>query len=231
MLNKYDLKFKSFLAMQEKLWKLEEEVRKLPLVELEKPYNDGWIVTYRLRDDILRRKDVDTIKQVLELGYASQRINNLEYVKAIRRGEKSISKVKHKKQIRINLEPGRYCISEKKYLEFPKEVQAYFHLDTAHDAYKLYGRKYYCAHLPYYWLKLRVKPNYITHIAKKGGEKETEIAFLRDKLWIFWQTQRNYSKSFPKHKDRSKIRAKISKFKKGELDDIYNEKIPLEYKY
>lgn len=231
MLNKHDLKFKRFLAMQDKLQKLEEEVRKLPLVELKQPYNAGWRITYRLRDDILRRKDSDIIKQVLELGYDSQLTYNVEYVKAIRRGEKSINKVKKKKKIKIDLKPRKYCISEKRYLQFPEEVQSYFHLDTTCDAYKIYGRKYYYASLSDHWLKLRAKPNIITHTRRKGGDKEIEIAFLRDKLDEFWREQHNYSKSHPAFKDRARTRDRISKFKKGELDDIYNDKIPLEYDY
>lgn len=231
MLNKYDLRFKNFLKIQEKLFTLEEELGKLPLTKLSKPYNDGWIISYKLRDDIKRRKDNYILEEVLERGYSQYKTNNLNSVKAVRRGEKVITKVIKKKRVRIDLRPGKYCINEKRYLTLSDVAKKYFSLDTICDAYKIWGRKFYYAYLSDYYLVLRAKPNVITHTIKKGGEIESEIAFLRDQLYEFWREQHNYSKSYPRYKDRTKTRAKIQKFKKGELDDIYNERIPLEYEY
>lgn len=231
MLNKHDLKFKEFLKMQDRLWVLQEKLRNLPSVKLDKPYNDGWVISYRLRDDARRRKDFPILQEVLDLGYATSHTSNLNFVKAIRRGDKILTYTKKKKKVRVDLRPGTYSIPEKKYLTFSPEVKKYFILDTTSDPYKLRGVKIYYASISSYYLKLRVKPHTITHTVKKGGDIETEVSFLRDKLDEFWREQDNYSKSYPAFKDRAKVRAKIQKFKKGELDDIYNDKIPLEYDY
>lgn len=228
MLNKYDLRYKNFLKLERQYDAVSTKLYKLPMVKLEKPYQRGWFIVYDLREDIKRRKDAPVILEAINTGLSFIHTRNVEDVRAVRAGKKSVRGKRG--QIR-SLEPGRIKLSEDKYKKLSKEVAQYFELDMFSDAYRKYKYKLYYLNMPRYWTVLKVKPNLITHVPRKGGELESEYTKLRDQLWRFWNEKHGYSKSFPKHKDRTKTRAAIQKFKNGETDDVVIKKIPLEYKY
>ena len=118
VLNKYDTKHKSFIKMQKRSQELQEELDKIPLRELKTPYQKGWLITYRLRDDISRRPDADLILQVLEAGWQKEvYVKDLEAVKAVRQGHtKYVSKRKDKDGnfISVDLRPQRKLVDKKK---------------------------------------------------------------------------------------------------------------------
>ena len=77
---------------------------------------------------------------------------------------------------------------------------------------------------------MKARTYYGSHSREKGGESEQEYEYLRDKLRLYWHKySTNYGSSYPRYKDRTIMRDKIQKFKKGEIDDISVEKIPKDY--
>lgn len=86
--------------------------------------------------------------------------------------------------------------------------------------------------MEHYFTILKCKPIIHTHYAAKGGKFEKERAWLEDQIHHYWATiGEGYGGSYPAYKDRAKLRDKIAKFKKGEIEDIINEKIPKEYEW
>lgn len=235
-LNKQDLKYKEYIKLRNRLDKVYLELRKLVNVELKKPYQSGWIIYYDLRDDIKRRKDYPMIKQILELGYPKAYTRNVKVIKAIRSKESTI-KIKSRWGLHAisNYYPKSNYITKENYDILQKQalnIDKYFSLDSEYKT-RSNRYRYYCT-LPQYWLVLKVKPNMITHRYLKGGALEEEEAYLKDRLWYsgeFISFHVNYGSSYPAYKDRSKVRDKISKYMKGEIDDIENEKVPKEYDY
>lgn len=232
ILNKYEAKHKSFIKMKKRHDELWDEIRKLPLRELKEPYQKGWIITYRLRDDISRRSDAHLILEVLEKGWNKELyVKEIEAVKAVRQGHKSyVSKHKdlNSKLISIDLRPQRKLVRKEEYEKFSDRVKEFFYLDTTHEAYLKYGREYYYATLPHFYTELKVRPNMITHERLKGGELEEEYEFLRDKLQEYWREYFGYGK-YPRGSQRRETRDKIQKFKKGEADDIIINKQLYDY--
>jgi len=232
LLNKQDKKYKEYLRMEKELDDLREKLYKLPLIPLSEPYQKGWLITIKLRDDIANRKDANDILKAIEIGYYKERFtNSIEEVKAVRAGKKSYSKIVKKKRIAIELVPSIKYINEKTYIELPDKIRKYFYLDVFNESYKKYGYKLYQIKIPYYYITLKVKPNMITHTRQKGGELEERYEFLKYKLEGFWREKYNYSKSYPRTKQRAETRDDIRKFIKGEVEDIYIKKVPLEYKH
>lgn len=223
ILNKYDTKHKSFIKMQKRQQELQDELDKIPLRELKTPYQKGWLITYRLRDDISRRPDADLILQVLEAGWQKEvYVKDLEAVKAVRQGfTKYVSKRKDKDGnfISVDLRPQRKLVDKKKYEEFPERVKTFFYLDTTHEAYIKYNREYFYGVLPAYYLELRVRPYMVTHDRIKGGELEEEYEFLRDKLQEYWREYFGYRR-YPRGSRRREERDQIRKFMNGDKDDI-----------
>lgn len=222
MLNKHDIRYKEYIKKENRYYEVQQKLRKLPWTKLKTPYQKGWLIKYDLRPDIKRRKDFESIKQVLELAYYhDQFINDVNTVKAVRKGEKFITK----KGKKIDLRPERYHIRHNEYLDLTEKVQSYFCLDTMHEAYKKWERKYYISTIPDHWLVLKAKPNMITHIQKKGGELESELAELKKKMDIFWMEYAGSYKRFNIKSPRRMIRDNINKFKNGQAEEIYNEKV------
>lgn len=224
-LDKYEKKYKSFLKMQKRLDEINEELDKLPLRELKEPYQKGWNISIRLRDDISRREDAHIIQQIIDLGwYKEHYTTDLEAVKAVRKGLKSYIFTRYKEPISIDLFPRRKNLTEEQYNNLPERVKLNFKLDNFSERYLKYNRKYYYCHLPSYYTELKVRPNIITHERLKGGELESEKDFLRDKLWLLWNIYLRSEKRTNLKSERRIVRDEIQKFKKGEKDDIFLSK-------
>lgn len=231
-LNKYEKQEKEYLKMEKRYNEIREEIYKLPLLPLPVPFQKGWEITQKLRDDIERRKDADEIKEAIRIGYYPTKYTEKEKeVKLIRSGKKNYTITLKKEKFYVDLRLAKRTVLEKEYDALPDKIKKYFILDTVHEAYTKYGRRYYHIYIPDYYLVLKAKPNMITHYREKGGELEKECQFLRDSLQEYWMKKWGYHKQFPKNKDRAKTRDQIKKFLKGEIDDISFEKVPLEYKY
>lgn len=233
LLKKQELKYKSFLKAEKRLNKVRELLRNLPLRELKEPYKKGWIIVTKLREDISRRKDAHIIQEVLENLYNIETTTrSLSAIKAIRKGVFEVPYTDYKgRRSMISLFSKHNYISKEKYENLSEQAKKYFTLDTSNELYVLHGFKRYYGYLPSYYLILKAKPNIITHERLRGGELEKEEKELEVFLDEYWRTEFNYSKQYPRHKDRTNTRALIQKFKKGEIEDIPFNKIPLEYKY
>jgi len=224
-LDKYEKKYKTFLKMQRRLDEIEDELRKLPLRELKEPYQKGWNISIRLRDDISRREDAHIIQKIIDLGWHKEHYTtDLEAVKAVRKGLKSYICTTYKKPLSISLIPHRKDIKEEEFNKLPNHIKQAFRLDDFSERYTKYNRKYYYCCLPNFYTELKVRPNIITHERLKGGELESEKDFLRNKLWLLWSIYLPSEKRVSLKSERRITRDEIQKYKKGEKDDIFLSK-------
>lgn len=234
MANTKDPKYKEYIKLQERSNELWKKLIKLPNVKLAKPYQNGWTIEYDIRSDIKRRADYPNIKKALEVGFGISYTKNVKVVRAIRtKDTTAVIKGKWHNNPIFDFYPLRRYVKEEEFNNF-SGFSKYYYLDTTSERYTKYKRKYYYCDFPSYWLVLKVKPNMITHRYIKGGEIEKEYRYLQNRLWYsgeFNHCKISYSKSFPAFKDRSKVRGKIRKFMSGDIEDIYNDRIPLEYYY
>lgn len=229
LLNKYEKNFKFYLMVQRKVNELSEKIRKLPLKPLDKPIQKGWNVFIDLRDDIKRRQDYPILKQILDIVYKGRSgyIKKPEHIRMIRKGEKGYYANGTNGQYWVDFSPKPKYIHRREYEKMSELQQKYF--CKTHD---LWNREHYVLNFPNYYFVLKVKPNILTHYIEKGSELEKEFHYWKDildnpnnPLWT------NYGKSFPSSKDRTRLRNTIQKFKKGEIEDIEINKVPLNYHY
>jgi len=233
-LDKQDIEYKEYLAWEKRRDKLYKILQTMPYKKLDKPYQKGWIVTQHLREDVVKRKEASLLNKLIQIGfYPNNIITKEKEVKLIRAGKKSYTYTSNKTKIHVDLRPQKKILSEPKYKELSETLQKHFILDTLCDAYKIWGRKYYFVeYMPEYYTILKAKPNMITHYRDKGGDVEQEYEYLQDKIQQWWVLHNDgYGGSHPKHNGRAKTRDAIRKFIKGEIDDIYNEKIDEDYDY
>lgn len=218
LLNKHDLKYKRFLKLQERVDELWKEIQKVPLVKLKEPYQRGWIVSYELKPEIKRRKDVMVLQHIVDLTYQSYYTRKVQWVKVIRSGQKKVQIAKGKWH---DLVPKRSGVDVKVYNKLTPQIQKYFDLDTLSELYKKYGHKRYYAYIPQHWMILKARPNIVTHERIIGGAVQKEHDRLEQELRAYWRIMPgNYSVEYAKNHERTKQRALIQKFKHGEIDDI-----------
>ena len=229
--DKYEAAHKKYLKNQKELAEVKKKLKDLPLIPFDKPVHKGWIVTVDLRDDAKNRQDAHILKKVLDLSYRYDYIDKVAHVKMIRAGKKGYSYRYKGKHTYHSFVPVRRNITEKEFQEMDEQTKRWFTLDTLHDHYRLYGRKWYYENIPNHFIVLKCRPRIFTHYKAKGGPLEKRETELEKEIHEYWRIYYNYKKSFPAGKNRSYVRDSIQKFLKGEAEDILEKKIPLEYEY
>lgn len=218
-LNKYEKKQKEYIKAQDRLREVEELLRDVPLRPLKEPQQQGWEVTIKLREDIARRQDAPSILKVIELGYHKNYITrSLSDVKAIRKGIKEIPYIdwRGRKGMR-SLVPQSKTLNEKQYLALTPDVQKYFYLDTWSEAYTKWGHKSYKFFILDHWIKLKARPNIVTHMRLKGGPLESEREELRTLLQTYWRECGWGGWDRDRWRDgRSKVKQTLKRIIKGE---------------
>lgn len=224
---KQEKKYKQYLKLIKEYNEVCDLIRKEPLIELEEPYQDGWILSYRLSDNISCSKlEREELKQLIKDSYSNSHVKDVRVIRCIRSGEESF-----KKRKKISL--------IKDYLPYPKMIK-YEHINISYkEYYTEWNNRYYSSKdhyklvLPSRYLKVKIKPNIITHTRGIHGDLESKKYKLYYKIYYSGQYDDclgyNWKDVYPKYKDRTKVKNKINKFKNGDIEDIYNEKIPQEY--
>lgn len=219
--NKYEQREKEFLKLSKRLNELYAELRKLPLKKLKEPFQRGWEISYKLRDDVAHRKDANQILEKLSLVFPfSRKTNSVKEVRLIRRGAKGYYDIRNGKRVYISLGPPRKHLNQREYNKLDEAKKPWFIMEEVESEY--YGGKRYRLYLPDHLLVLKVRPNMITHYYEKGGELEAEMDFVAQKLRSYWEETHGGSTSrYPSGKKRAETRAIIGKYLKGELEDVH----------
>jgi len=228
-----ELRYKQYLKWNKRMDEISKILKEIPYVKLEKPFQDGWVVSIKLRHDVAKRKEAAEIMKAISIGYNDEYVTkSLEQVKMIRQGKKYYSFFKRKKRENKSLIPPKKRLSEKEYNELDENLKSYFCMDSFSYAYTKYQLKVYYINIPEYWIELKARQNMITHTRNKGGELEQEYDYLDKKCEEYWRLSTGgYGKSYPRSKARTQTKNDIKKFLKGEIEDLYNSKIPLEYEF
>lgn len=244
-LKKQIKKEKEFLALCRRRDSLYDKVRNSPLQKLEVPYQSGWDIYVDVRDDIKNRKDYPLIKYLIDNHTKPEHTDNVKLVRMCRR-IKSWSAIredlwkearKHKSlHIPQLFTYKRYDLEF--YNNLPEQVKKHFQLRT--DIFYLGGneskRFYTTLEIPDYWIQLKVKPHMVTHerilrpdLISESKEVHTNLEYYRDKGWVPKGKTWNFGSSFPSSNQRVYMRDQISKFLKGEIEDIDTIAVPKEW--
>ena len=108
---------KHLLSLYKEYNKLNSLQREAPLVELDEPYQRGWVRSFRLREDAQRREDRDTLLEILE------RVNVKQYC---RKGTFMQKNRKTGKVVPIGHNPKRYSRKQWSELDWKEEYRKYF---------------------------------------------------------------------------------------------------------
>lgn len=232
--DKHEKRYKEYLATEKRYNEIWQQLRNRPLVKLKEPFQKGWEIYLDLREDIKNRVDYSSIKAAFDLVSSSVTTRNVSLIRRIRSNGRydKIQSENHLGNYKYRWAhlPSLSGIREDRTQKLSPDVKRWFSLDSYAEKWASFRGHWYYLDIPQYWIEMKVRPNIMTHQYLKGGDLEKEYEFLKSKLSLYWiEYATNYSSSYPAYKDRAKMRAKIQKFKKGEIEDIVVEKIPKEY--
>lgn len=169
-LNKYDKRYKRFLAIIREMNEIRETQKKLGFIELKKPIFLGWTTFLIPREDIQRRNDAQIYWEVIKACCRKGFIRDKTYLKR-----------RKKKYQTFPYKPDIQPISEKVYLKLGISAKKHFVLSN-HFTRK-YHQKYYVCILPdFYWV-LKLEKSYKTKIKVIDEILEQQYAEFHDE-WI-----------------------------------------------
>lgn len=93
--SKQEKKYKQYLKLIKEYNEVVDLIRKEPLIELEEPYQDGWILSYRLSDNISCSKlEREELEQLIKDSYSNSYVRDVRVIRCIRSGKESFKKRK-----------------------------------------------------------------------------------------------------------------------------------------
>lgn len=194
--DKYELTHKKFLKAEKRLNEIYKEIRNLPYRELEKPYQDGWVLVIVLRDDILRSDKGPIIKALLEKFTSKFTTRNAKFITQIRQKPalSDVRKLFYSKAGRFVYYNGPHIrdLDKREYNKLSDQQKKYFDLNI-HS--KWINREEYHMNLPEYYFKVKVKKLIVTHIQDIDPLLLQEQAELKSILAPYWRA-RGYSMGY-----------------------------------
>jgi hypothetical protein len=163
--------YKRLLALREKEDELDEAIKNLGYVELEKPVHHGFNAYLTLREDVAKREDrVAGLYQYFIDNFASEPWSRLP-----------VFYTKNKKGKITDNRPKLRRLTQKEFDGFLPWVQEHLHKRTEYNWGNEYT--YYVPYIPDYYLVMKIKNSYITHRKVVDGELESQRAFVKDQIW------------------------------------------------
>lgn len=178
-----------------------DAIRDLPLVPLEKPYQQGWVRFFVVRDDVMRSKDGEFFRELLE------KINTYMYSNTksfVSRRKQKRSQIQHlREQFLYAIPLSQWNSNELKLSD--KEKSHFTLTEKWSNCFKRYVISYKFNE-PWRYV-LRIRPYWVTHQKALNTELESESARLENYII------------------NNDLRHKMTKIKHGSANYKYKEEI------
>jgi len=202
---KYTIK-KEIKRTLEQLHEIQRQMRNQSLVPLDKPYHRGYWVSYKLRSDILRSKDGETLSYILK-NYTKPQFS-------IRKDRK----VKYKSTKVQYIFPEFIKLSERKFNELPENHKKYFVKLTSSTRVPYY---YWVFSIQEWKLEITMKKHYVTHYKEHDeilyqieDELTKKLYSLSSNPWGYGNSYRYEDKTLMLEKEDRKVKEELKVFMK-----------------
>lgn len=218
-LDKYTLQDKRYYAANKELDEIYKKIRSAPSRELAEPYQSGWYITIRLREDYARRTDGPVVAALIKKygGYAIVKSPTL--VKTLRQ-KPLLSNFNSLLSHRTYYSPLRIrALSEKEYASLSEITKKYFSL-IPYRAATYDWKKCYEFNVPEHYLLTKVSKRMITHTRDINPDllsRKNELEKILEPYWLkFRHRDRYYDEYYNTRAERRQSRVELGKY---ELDD------------
>ena len=168
-----------------------------PIIPLTEPYQRGWTRTYKLRDDVSRRREAESIQYALNL------VNSIQWVKE--KDKPPVNRYGNEIRLKLKVIPERRFAS----MNLPQNVTKWMSLGYHYEpgAWYLSNPTYgWSLSVPDYFLVYDYQPNIITHARVAMPEVESRIKELEAELEKYGGWYRHGKLKGYKNKWRDHIR-------------------------
>lgn len=170
-LDKYTERDKEIIRAVKEMDALRKVSREAPLIPLSKPYQNGWIRYYVLRDDYTRRSDAQVFHTMI--GTVGTEIFSRKIDFLDRKGQE-----RH---------PGLRVIGKREWevLNWPASHTKYFRYGKWHEkniwGYSTAGVEGYKMERPFFFIEA-VRPHFVTHTKTIYPDIESRMKYLQNKF-------------------------------------------------
>lgn len=167
---------KHLLSLHKEHRKLLNVQRSAPLIELDEPYQRGWVRFFRLRDDASRREDAETLKEILD------EINVYQYC---RKGTFTQKNKKTGVEEPIGHNPKKYNVKEWCLYKWPPIYHKYFEIRLVTERNwrnQLVRNQRYVFKYPFYFVS-HIEKHFVTHQRVGMPEIDARLAEIEDCLY------------------------------------------------
>lgn len=244
---------KRFIVLEKEHNELLLKERSLPWTEV-KPYQDGWFIHIEFRDEIKRRSDYSALKAVLDMVARAGRtrdpkmVARLRSTKRLDAGYKLLDPkgfastitndygyrdylVHHSNWYYGNASPSLCRIGEDTFKYLPEAEQKWFtrYEDGKTSWFHAFNRIYYRTNIPHAFLRMKVRPAYVTHVRDIDPEltrRLSEVKKEMDQLRYYYHASNwnsnydSYDHHFENRRRRAHDRASLRAIVKGEKEDF-----------
>jgi len=222
-LDKHTLTAKKFYTTRKELDKVQETMRNLPYRLLKEPYQEGWILTVALRDDIARSNKAPVINDILERFCNKDYCRNPKHISLIRKKPalEDVRRITISKYLRItHYGLGIRDIKEKEYKELPPSHQKYFSLVSSFTLKHRYGNQImYESNIPIFYFIVKTHKRIITKVQDIDPILKKKEAELKKILEPYYRTLPNGMGDYWYYQSRKEKRKSKVELAKMDMDE------------
>lgn len=196
-----------------------------PLVQLDEPYQKGWLVYVSLRDDILNTKDAAFFLKLIKKGFKpTHYIRKVKDVRYIRKGIYGEIPYEYRRYPHNGYFPTRIKFSQEQVDNMTERERKYFMRRRKNSWDRYLKNDGFYLHLPKYWYKLKTKPNMVTESRLINSEIESEYQKIWNKITAMDGWNKFYAGSYNwMYKYKRHLNKEVTQEEKDISFDSWNE--------
>lgn len=191
--NNKEQREKEYIAISKKIDELSKKIRNAEVETLSEPYQNGWTVSLRLRDDAFRRHDGPRMLEALKLCIYPAFTNSPKLVAEIRKNNtwENLQKIfTHSYKSLHNVVYSSYVgpqiksISVKKFNTFEEGVKKFFRYECTEKVSYWGGQTYkdekYVLDIPKFYIEAKVQKRMVSKKIKIDPDVISECEYLKN---------------------------------------------------
>ncbi len=223
--DKHTLTFKKFLKAEKRLNQIYDELYRAPKVAIKEPYQSGWTLSIKLRDDFARSVKGPIVQSLIDRFGRDNYTRNPKLVSEIRK-KPALQDVRalmnrNYHSYYHNDSPYIKTLNREEFDSLSPHEKTYFTYYKKEPVNSSWGRAQDCwdINIPYHYLVVKITKRMITHAKELDTALLSEKAELQKILAPYWRTSGYYDwrDDYDKKGDRRQSKVNLTKIDTEDL--------------
>lgn len=226
--DKHTLTYKKYIKAEKRLNEIYEELRKAPKVAIKEPYQSGWTLSIKLRDDFARSAKGPIVQSLIDRFGRDNYTRSPKLVSEIRKKPalqdvRALMARNHNHYYWYN-SPHIKTLTREEFDKLTPHEKTYFTYYKQEPVNSAWGRAQDCwdINIPYHYLIVRITKRMITHAKELDTALLKEKAELQKILAPYWRTSGSYHWKdcyFDNRAERRQSKVDLTKIDIDEIQD------------